>query len=484
MQATAFDVAVVGAGPAGLSAATAVAARGLSVAVFDEQTVPGGQIFRNAEGVAHETARALGRDYRNGLKLIAAFRESGARYFPGCSVVDCRPGEAALMVVGADGAAMVGARHTILACGARERVVPFSGWTLDGVMTVGAAQVMLKDMGVLPAGRTVVAGSGPLVFLVADQLLRLGVRLTGVLLTSTAESILGSLRRLPLDVRALAQIAAGLACHARLLARGVPVVHGVDDWRALGDVRITAVEYTRSGKVRRLDADLLLCHDGLIPAAELAAVAGCWQDWDAGIEACAPRVDALGRTAIPGLWLVGDCAGIAGSRAAILRGRLTATAVSQALGAVSDTELDALLARSARTLRRDRALQTYFERLFPLRGVDARRLDAAVVVCRCEQVTAGQIRRVLDLGCAGPNQIKALTRCGMGPCQGRMCANTLTRMSAEHWGMDPAEIGGFRVRAPIKPVNLGDLSRLSGLAGEVELDFGGLPEARSQRQPR
>jgi len=484
MQASAFDVAVVGAGPAGLSAATEVAARGLSVALFDEQTVPGGQIFRNAEGVARDTSRALGRDYRNGLKLIEAFRASGARYFPGCSVVECRPGDKACLVVGADGAAMVATRHIILACGARERVVPFPGWTLGGVMTVGAAQVMLKDAGVLPAGKTVLAGSGPLVFLVADQLLRLGVHLQGVLVTSTARSILASLRRIPLDFRAAGKIALGVLAHARLLAYGVPVVHGVDNWRAIGDERITAVEYTRSGRTCRLDADLLLCHDGLIPATELAATAGCEQYWDTGIQAYAPRVDDLGRTAIPGLWLVGDCAGIAGSRSAMLRGQLTAVAVAQTLGAASDDELAALRARSAKALRRDHSLQAYFEHLFPLRGIDAQCLGDAVVVCRCERVTAGQIRAVLAVGCAGPNQIKAFTRCGMGPCQGRLCANTLTRMSADHWGMDPAEVGSLRVRAPIKPVNLGDLSRLSGLAGEVELDFGGLPEARSQRQSR
>lgn len=484
MQAGGYDLIVVGAGPAGLAAAVEADRRGLRVAVIDEQTAPGGQIFRNAERAvaAPSGVGSLGREYRDGLRLIEEFRACGAAYVPGSAVVECRPGDSCL-VTGRGGAALVKARHVIMASGARERVLPFPGWTLSGVMSVGAAQVMLKDNGILPDGKTVIAGSGPLLLLVADQLLRLGAQVSAVLLTCTAGSVVSSLRHVPRDARSLSRIAYGIGAQLRLMGRRVPVIYGVERWRAVGERSVSRVEYTRSGKAVSLDADLLLCHDGLIPSAELAMAAGCENIWDRGIEAFRPRVDPAGRTSVPGVLIAGDCAGIAGVRSAMVRGRLAAAAVALETGRLSAEEFARLEARSAPLLRADGALQAFFGALFPPRGAGEKDIASDVVVCRCEHVTAGEIRSALAAGAAGPTQIKTFTRSGMGPCQGRMCGNTITRMSAAHHGVAPEQAGAFRVRTPIKPVSVGDLSRASGLEAPVRLDFGGLPEARSQKKP-
>jgi NADPH-dependent 2,4-dienoyl-CoA reductase/sulfur reductase-like enzyme len=200
-------------------------------------------------------------------------------------------------------------------------------------------------------------------------------------------------------------------------------------------------------------ADLVALHEGVIPASNLARAIGCDHDWDAGQATFRPRLDAWGQTTVAGVQIAGDGAGIAGADAALLAGRIAVLEAGRALGRLTAAGRDRLAAPLRRDLGWILRGRPFIDRLYAPRLARGQLADA-VVICRCEEVTAGAVRGAVASGAQGPNQIKAFLRCGMGPCQGRFCAPTVTRLIAAARGVSEAEIGSFRLRPPVKPIPL------------------------------
>jgi bacterioferritin-associated ferredoxin len=188
---------------------------------------------------------------------------------------------------------------------------------------------------------------------------------------------------------------------------------------------------------------------------------GCAHDWDARQQCFRPRSDAFGATDLEAIFVAGDCGGIGGARVAECRGRLVALGAAASLGKLTAAERDRIAQPIRRELRPHDALRGFLDTLYAPRPELLAPPDD-VVVCRCEGVTAGRIREAASLGCRGPNQVKSFTRCGMGPCQGRMCGPTVNGTLAEALGLSPAEVGTFRIRPPLKPLRLGELAALAG----------------------
>lgn len=458
---SAADLAVIGAGPAGLAAAITASEIGLKTVVFDEQSEPGGQIYRGIERVAAlRTAHLplLGEDYSAGLDLVRRFRARAADYRPLAAVWQI---DRELRVHYRDPGEMgnVQAQQIIIATGAMERPMPVPGWTLPGVMTCGAAQTLLKSAALVPDGRVVLAGSGPLLLLLASQLVRAGVKPAAVLETRT--HWWPALSHVPRFLMAPGYLTNGLSMMGALRSAGVTIRRGISSLQLLGKERVEAVSYEGRGVKREEPADLVLLHQGVVPNVNLALSLRCEHVWDERQRCFRPRLDAWGASSMPGVRVAGDSGGIIGAKASEMSGALAALAAAHALGRIPAEERDRRATEIRDTLDAHLKARPFLDAFYrPAQEWVAPR-DAETVVCRCEEVRAGEIRKlVTEQGCPGPNQMKAFVRCGMGPCQGRLCGLTVTELIAECRGVPQQEVGYYRIRPPVKPVTVGDLAQL------------------------
>ncbi len=415
------EVAVVGAGPAGVAAACRSAEAGARTVVFDENPAPGGQIHRHLPGKPPpEGARVW-------LERLAS---TGTVVRTGVSVVDATPGVGGFRLFAEDGegnVVTVRARSVVLATGARELFLPFPGWTLPGVMGAGGAQAMAK-MGADFRGRVaVVAGSGPLLLPVAAYLEGAGAEVALV----AEQAGLGALGR----------FAAGLALQPRKLLEAAryrggffPAPYRSGTWvaEAHGRERVEAVTVTDGANRYTLDCDLAAVGYGLVPNTELARLLGC------ELRKGAVAVDASQQTSVRGLFAAGEPCGVAGLETAIAEGEIAGLSAADRFDAAS-----AAARRLAGTRARGRRLGVAMERTFRPRAELAAAVRADTIVCRCEDV------RLASIAAAdSAREAKLATRAGMGPCQGRVCGPALEFLFG--WDSDT-------VRPPVKPARLGSL---------------------------
>lgn len=437
------DLLIAGAGPAGMAAAVRATSLGLRVVVLDENLAAGGRIWQ-----ALERRGTTDADEAEGLALIHAFNICGATiHF-----------NAGMWGIEADGtvywtkdnvARSIRARRVLLATGTTERPMPIQGWTLPGVMTVGAAQIALKTAGLVPDANTWIAGQGPLIPLYVSQVLKAGGRIAGILDLSNPTARWRAIRHAP---AALPEIIKGLSWLRAIRRAGIPHI-SASAIHAIGETSLRAISFRSLGREQTVPADLLLLHDGVIPSIQLTRALGCAHEWNREHDCWQPITNEWGETSHPLIAVAGDGAGVAGAAAAILSGEIAAIGAAKALGAIDTRTAAPLRARLARIHAARRFIDTLFAPLNIAPG-------DATLICRCEDVTAGEIRAAIKTGCLGLNQLKAFTRCGMGPCQGRMCGTSAHRIVANARGLDPSEIEPFRTRFPARPLTVGELAAL------------------------
>jgi NADPH-dependent 2,4-dienoyl-CoA reductase/sulfur reductase-like enzyme len=406
------DMVVVGAGPAGIASAC-VAAPMRRVVMLDGAAGAGGQIWR------HRSRATLGRQARQWLSRLD---RSGVEFRGGVSVTGVERGRVAWTSRGAHG--VIDAETIVLATGARERYLPFSGWTLPGVMGIGGLQAFIKNGMSVSGLRIVLAGSGPLLLPVAGSCVEAGAELVCIVEQATA--------------RHLASFGAGLWRHPskliealryRLQSLNVPFHTGSWVQRVTSSAGQLVVERTAAGEVERIRCDILATGFGLVPNTELAQLAGC------AVEDGRIRVNERQETSVAGILAAGETTGIAGADAALIEGRI---AGSMAAGRAASDELP--LARRAGQQRFAASLQ----REFALRSELLTLATPDTIICRCEDVRRSAFDASWDA-----RHAKLMTRAGMGPCQGRICGPALAAL----FGWDVPV-----VRMPALPASVAALS--------------------------
>ncbi len=448
-----MSIVVVGAGPAGVRAVETLIAHGQRPIWIDESPRAGGQIYRRPPENFRRNSRTL-----YGLEAAKARRLHGAAdaaartadYRPATLVWDICDG--AVQTAGPGELGVVPFDDIILATGAMDRVIPFPGWTLPGVFTLGGAQVALKAQGAAIGRRIILFGTGPLLYLVAYQLAKAGAELAAVLDTSPASAKRSALPRLLADSIMLAK---GFYYVAWLKAHGIAMESGIEPLEILGTSHAVGFRYrTAAATQREVAGDAVAFGFGLRSETQLADLAGCRFAFDPLNRQWLPAMDEEGRAlGVAHVYLAGDGAGIAGADAAERAGERAALALLTDRGiAVSNARRRWIRHRLARIERFREGL----ERAFPFPAHLARRMADATILCRCEAVSARHLRAsVAGIGAEELNRAKAHCRVGMGRCQGRVCGAAAAEVLAAALNVEIAAVGRLRGQPPVKPLPVG-----------------------------
>lgn len=443
-------VIVVGAGPAGVRAAERLVAAGLRPVVIDEGRMGGGQIYRRQpRQFRRRSAELYGFEAGKAQALHRDFAALGPR-------IDYRPESLAWNIYDGVVHVLSGERSEalrfdalILAAGATDRIMPAPGWTLPGVYSLGGAQIALKAQACAIGARPVFLGTGPLLYLVAYQYAKAGVRPAAVLDTSRFARRIGALPALAARPGMLAK---GLYYSAWLAAHGVPVLTGVTPV-AIENVAACAAAVLvrdRRGRSRRIECDAVGIGYGLRSETQLADLARCEFAFDPVARQWLLQTDPDGRTSVEGVYIAGDGARVLGADAAERGGRLAACAALVDLGHAVPPEEVHRLRCGLHTLARFRQ---GLERAFPWPAHLAADLPDSTLVCRCEAITAGELRRSAgELGASELNRAKAFSRVGMGRCQGRYCGLAAAEVLAAALKIPVEQVGRLRGQAPVKPL--------------------------------
>lgn len=448
---TTCDLAIVGAGPAGMAAAAAAAKAGLRTVLLDEGEGPGGQIYRDIERSTSRRKSVLGPDYAAGEGLVADLRASDAIYLVRSTVWNISTDR--LIDYSCGGSSFqLQATYILAATGTVERSCPIPGWTKPGVTTVGALQILLKSAGIVEEN-AVIAGSGPLLWLVASQMVDAGLPPVAVVETTPRGRFQAALPHILRAVRGHRYLRKGFSLIRKVRAANVPIYTGATNLKILGDHDAAGLQFSSKGRLQNIPAKHIALHQGVVPNPQITRLLGCEHRWDKMQQCFRPVVNARGLTSFENVYVAGDGAGIMGAISAALQGRLVALDIAQKLGKMPvdrPTRLEAGLTKAG-------AIRPFLESLYAPAPEFLSPPDD-VLVCRCEEITAGAIRKAVDLGAPGPNQVKSYLRSGMGPCQGRVCGLIVAAVIAQRRGVSMDDTGYFRIRPPLKPLRLQELA--------------------------
>lgn len=458
------EVLVIGNGLAGIVAADRLAAAGSEVVLLDENLHIGGQLLRRLPEQLG-TPRVYHPDHvkKIGFNLIAALKAKKITLLNRSRVLGIYPGHDVLIEENEKKVRTLKAERIVLATGAREKFLPFRGWTKPGVLSCGAVQVMIKSSGVLPARELLIGGSGVFLYSVAYECVKAGARVHAVLEQTPM------LDKLPLAWQLLHQLpklSEGARFISRLALARVPLrfrtriveARGSGSLAEVVSAKVDASGRTVSGREKILRTPLLAAGYGFAANIELAQMAGCQSEYKAERGGWVVRTDGGLETSLPGIFAAGEVTGIAGSLKSICEGGIVALSILRQQGRISEARYEQEMARLQRQRYHHLQFGKYFNLLFAIPQAAYMEIPDDTLICRCEDVTMGAIRRAVASGYDTPATLKIALRSAMGDCQGRVCGPILYDILAALTGRDQGELTPLVIRPPVKPVSIGSLA--------------------------
>lgn len=466
------DLVIVGGGPAGLAAGLEAAASGIEVVLIDEYQTLGGQFYKQVpSSFTVEKMRSIGSQYAEGAEIIHKVRGAKIEVMLNTLVWGIFD-NLALALSHNERSEQIQAKRLILAPGAQEAPIAFPGWTLPGVMMGGGMQSMLVSQHILPGRKVVLAGTGPLQLKVASYLIDAGAEVVDILEASNKPPT-----SMEYGLRSLGhweKMREALEYWLRIKKARTPYHSSCVPVRAEGKETLEAVVVAqvdeewnvRRGTERTLEADTLCLSYGFVPANQLTRLAGCRMTYNPMAGGWVTWHDGNQQTSVEGIYVAGEVGGIGGAEVAEEEGRIAAIAAARFLGRLADNErrreedgARKRLAEANKFAAMVNEMMTVKPALFDLPTDDT-------IICRCEEVTAGQVRAAIGSGDETVRAVKMRTRAGMGLCQGRTCGYLLSHLLARQTGKPRKTIELDTPRPPVKPVPISVLA--TGSEGDVE----------------
>lgn len=445
------SVLIVGGGAGGLNAAISAAAAGADVVLLDERKVPGGQYFKQRADVAQP---AMDTQQSDGKALVQMARDASVRIIPQIEVWGAFDGPE-VMATGPDCVYAIRPKSLIVATGAYERPGMIPGWTLPGVMTVGAAQTLWRSYTTLPGKRIALFGNGPLTAQVALELAGGGAEIA-VLGEAAQHPLRQPLAALDMLRRDPALTAKGISMLAKLRQKRATPIYNCRPTRIAQDGTALRVEYVSNGTTHHTKADVVCLNFGFEPQNEILRLLGARMQFDTRFAQLRPDRSDTMETSVPRVFAIGDCCGTGGAPAAAVEGRIAGVAAAN--GVADQTANNAELARHY-------AFQKALWRLYDAPPVLLEDMADETLICRCEEITKGSLDTAMGAGHTDIGAVKRATRIGMGRCQGRYCAPVLAGYMARRTNAKVQDLSFFAPRIPIKPTDIGSI-----VAAETLLD--------------
>ncbi|MBL4784702.1 MAG: FAD-dependent oxidoreductase [Cohaesibacteraceae bacterium] len=454
---------VLGAGPAGINAALSASSLGMNVTLIDENDQAGGQIYRakNKSFVSvHKNPESIEGDQ---LRQRLVNSPVGVQYNSRIWHLERDNAKFNISVLNEKGNRVISTDKLLLSTGAQERIFPVPGWTLPGVMGLGAATALLKGQMVVPGKRVLVAGTGPLLLVVAHEILRMGGKVIAIV---DLNPLSAWIKKTPALMSSPRLVSRGAGWIVRILMNRVPIYSGFGLISIEGEKYVEAVNIGKvdatwmlTGKQKhKFDVDCVCMAQGLVPATETSQLLGAKQEFNPDEGGWKPACDQYGRTSVPGLLVAGDCAGIQGAEAALIRGELATLAAAADFGIISADDVEHRSTDLLKRLKRVRKFGGAMTLLSNPRAGLIKAMTDDTIICRCEDIRLKDVITEIAAGNRMPNTIKSTTRCGMGPCGGRYCSETVAMLACEILGMPRSQWGQASARSPIRPVKIGKIS--------------------------
>ncbi|OJW77736.1 MAG: hypothetical protein BGO69_01850 [Bacteroidetes bacterium 46-16] len=471
-------VVVIGAGPAGMGAAIELVKADVPCMMIDEAPRPGGQVYRQPPTKFQTQEKyKLNSEQKRGKDLYTQWLEvkDKVNLLSSTSVVGIwNEKEVIYSSEGISG--IIEAEQIIIATGAYERPVPFPGWTLPGVMTVGGVKSFIKTMFVKPGKQAVIAGTGPLLISTANRLHEIGVNVMAILEAGNPPWTSGAFSKEWQEVDFAQDIANDLE---ELKGNNIPLLFNHTIFEAHGKSEVTSVTYGEvdakdwkplNDTKRTINADLVALGFGFVSNTELSMLAGCRHDFHPGIGWYIVRNEMM-ETTVPGIFSVGDGALIGGAIIAEQEGRIAGIKAAQNAGAITAGDAEKYFEKHLSRLHSFKSFRISINEATAMRKGLLYLPKVETLVCRCEEVVFSDVNTAIKEGAGDLQSVKLLTRLGMGPCQGRNCASSMGMYLCETLKKTPEQIGRINSRPPVKPVTLGALAKMINAEEELSNPF-------------